>query len=172
MEKLLKQDEENETELAETLYAYLICERNISAAADYLYIHRNTMTYRLKKIESLVNIDYDDPKERQYLIISYEMHKIKRDRQKGGQCHYRAQKAERTRFSVYGAIVTKVCSCQVKDPVGQLQFQTSNPNRPNSVPSCSLIWFSLRNRVVRCMNNASAACVTLPGFRQENLKRF
>ena len=76
MEKLLKQDEENETELAETLYAYLICERNISAAADYLYIHRNTMTYRLKKIESLVNIDYDDPKERQYLIISYEMHKI------------------------------------------------------------------------------------------------
>ena len=76
MEKLLKQDAENETELAETLYAYLICERNISAAADYLYIHRNTMTYRLKKIDSLVNIDYDDPKERQYLIISYEMHKI------------------------------------------------------------------------------------------------
>ncbi|MBR7076888.1 MAG: helix-turn-helix domain-containing protein [Lachnospiraceae bacterium] len=58
------------------LYAYLICERNISAASDYLYIHRNTMTYRLKKIDSLVNINYDDPKERQYLILSYEMHKI------------------------------------------------------------------------------------------------
>ncbi|MDO4734840.1 MAG: helix-turn-helix domain-containing protein, partial [Lachnospiraceae bacterium] len=76
MEKLLKHDAENETDLADTLYAYLICERNISAASDYLYIHRNTMTYRLKKIDSLVNINYDDPKERQYLIISYEMHKI------------------------------------------------------------------------------------------------
>ncbi|MBR3308651.1 MAG: helix-turn-helix domain-containing protein [Lachnospiraceae bacterium] len=76
MEKLLKYDAENETDLSDTLYAYLICERNISAASDYLYIHRNTMTYRLKKIDSLVNINYDDPKERQYLILSYEMHKI------------------------------------------------------------------------------------------------
>lgn len=76
MEKMLKADKENETELAETLYAYLICERNISAAAEYLYIHRNTMTYRLKKIESMVDIDFDDPKLRQYLILSYEMYKI------------------------------------------------------------------------------------------------
>ncbi len=76
MEKLLKTDAANETELAETLYAYLVCERNISAAAEYLYIHRNTMTYRLKKIDTMVHINYEDPKERQYLIISYEMHRI------------------------------------------------------------------------------------------------
>ena len=76
MEALLKSDQENETDLADTLYAYLVCERNISAASDYLYIHRNTMTYRLRKIDSLVKINYEDPKERQYLIISYEMHKI------------------------------------------------------------------------------------------------
>lgn len=76
MEKLIKSDKENETELAETLYAYLVCERNISAAAEYLYIHRSTMTYRLKKIESMVDINFDDPKPRQYLILSYEMYKI------------------------------------------------------------------------------------------------
>lgn len=76
MSKLLKHDRANETDLADTLYAYLLCERNISTASDYLYIHRNTMTYRLRKIESLVDINYDDPKERQYLILSYEMHKI------------------------------------------------------------------------------------------------
>ncbi len=78
MEKLLRYDKENETELAPTLYAFLICERNISAASDYLYIHRNTMTYRLKKIDALIKINYDDPNERQYLIISYEMHQISR----------------------------------------------------------------------------------------------
>ena len=78
MEKLLRYDEDNDTELATTLYAFLVCERNISAASDYLYIHRNTMTYRLKKIDSLIKVNYDDPKERQYLILSYEMHQISR----------------------------------------------------------------------------------------------
>ena len=78
MQKLLRYDKENDTELAETLYNYLLFERNVSAASENLYIHRNTMTYRLKKIDSLVKINYEAAEERQYLILSFEMHQISR----------------------------------------------------------------------------------------------
>jgi sugar diacid utilization regulator len=52
---------------------YLICERNSIAASNTMFIHRNTLVYRLKKIDALVNIDYENFEERQYIILSYEM---------------------------------------------------------------------------------------------------
>lgn len=64
-------DQKNDTELCYTLYVFLICERNIAATADFLHVHRNTVTYRLKKLDWLVNVDLDDWKTRQYLIASY-----------------------------------------------------------------------------------------------------
>ena len=70
---LFEYDKKNDTELAETLYMYLRNERNYSMTAESMYVHRNTILYRLKKIDSLVNINYDDYKERQYLILSYEL---------------------------------------------------------------------------------------------------
>ncbi|MBQ8662742.1 MAG: helix-turn-helix domain-containing protein [Eubacterium sp.] len=77
MRTLLEYDEENQTQLADSLIEWIKCERNASAAADAMQIHRNTMIYRLKKIEELVTIDYDDIKERQYLALSHELNKAK-----------------------------------------------------------------------------------------------
>ncbi len=73
LQVLLDYDKENGTELAYSLYMYLICERNSIAASEAMFIHRNTLLYRLKKIDSVVDIDYDNYDERRYLIISYEM---------------------------------------------------------------------------------------------------
>jgi DNA-binding PucR family transcriptional regulator len=70
---LLEYDRKNGTELAYSLYMYLICERNSIAASNTMFIHRNTLVYRLKKIDALVNIDYENFEERQYIILSYEM---------------------------------------------------------------------------------------------------
>ena len=69
----MEYDQQNDTQLSRTLYMYLIHERNCMEAAKAMYIHRNTMVYRLKKIDSMVMIDYDDYEERQYLILSYQL---------------------------------------------------------------------------------------------------
>ena len=70
---LLEHDKKNNTSYAKTLYAYLTNERNIAATAKALFMHRNTLVYRLKKINDLVDIDYDDFGERQHIILSYEL---------------------------------------------------------------------------------------------------
>ncbi len=76
LQLLLDYDKAHDSELAYTLYMFLISERNVSAAADAMYMHRNTIIYRLKKIDSLVQIDYSSFHERQYLILSYELSKV------------------------------------------------------------------------------------------------
>ncbi|MGI5930941.1 MAG: PucR family transcriptional regulator [Eubacterium sp.] len=75
MQTLFAYDQKNHTQLAETLAVWLSRERNASAAAEHMKIHRNTMIYRLNKINELVQADYDDFQERQYLILSYELNR-------------------------------------------------------------------------------------------------
>lgn len=70
---LMDYDEKSGSELAYTLYMYLICERNIATTAVQMHMHRNSLVYRIKKIVSLIGDDLDDYHERQYLTLSYEM---------------------------------------------------------------------------------------------------
>ena len=63
-------DREHGTPYFETLRAYLLCEREIPKTAQTLIIHRTTLLYRLKKIESLVSLNMDDPGQRLYLLLS------------------------------------------------------------------------------------------------------
>ncbi len=70
---LFKYDKKHSAQLAYTLYMYLISERNVAYTAENMFVHRNTINYRLKKIDSLVNIDYENYSERQYIILSYEL---------------------------------------------------------------------------------------------------
>ncbi len=67
---LLIHDEENGSELAKTLKIYLDCERNSSRTADALYLHRNSVNYRLDKIKSIITSDLDDPENRLFLMLS------------------------------------------------------------------------------------------------------
>ncbi|WP_160688616.1 GAF domain-containing protein [Clostridium sp. C2-6-12] len=55
--KLLKHDKLNGTEYCKSIYEYILCANNISAAADKLFIHRNTMAYRLNKISEITGLD-------------------------------------------------------------------------------------------------------------------
>lgn len=73
MQVLLEYDEKNGTELAKTLYLYLVHERNIAATSAAMFMHRNSIVYRIKRIESLVGSDFEDAAERQYLMLSYRM---------------------------------------------------------------------------------------------------
>lgn len=58
--KLLQYDKENHTDYYQTLQTYLFNNQNINGTAELLYIHRNTMKYRLKKINELIGITLDN----------------------------------------------------------------------------------------------------------------
>lgn len=50
---LMEYDKEKKSDLAQTAYCYLLHNREAVATADALYIHRNTLDKRLRKMESL-----------------------------------------------------------------------------------------------------------------------
>ena len=60
-------------QMAYTLYVYLLNERNVRLAAEALYMHGNTLRYRVQRIEKLVSIDLENPYERRRLLLSYEL---------------------------------------------------------------------------------------------------
>ena len=68
--RLMEYDAKNGTEYLRTLRAYLKHNRSIKDAADELFIHRNTMSYRLNCMKSIANLDYNDPTERILLLVS------------------------------------------------------------------------------------------------------
>lgn len=72
MKQLMEYDKKDGRNLTETLYQYLL-NGNTAATAAAMFIHRNTLLYRLNLINELVSIDYNDPVQRMYLILSYEM---------------------------------------------------------------------------------------------------
>lgn len=67
---LLAHDKKTHSELVPTLKTYLDCERNGLKTAEAMFLHRNTITYRLDKIKSLISSDLDDPQNRALLMLS------------------------------------------------------------------------------------------------------
>lgn len=49
-----------EEELRKTLFTFLFNGNSITKTADSLYVHRNTIKYRLKKCEELLGVDFSD----------------------------------------------------------------------------------------------------------------
>lgn len=76
MKFLLDYDRSHHSELAYTLYMYLIHERNLVATAEAMKMHRSSLVYRFRKINTLIGEDFEDFRERMYLILSYEMNKV------------------------------------------------------------------------------------------------
>ena len=63
-------DREKGTQYFETFREYLLNERDIPRTAQKLIIHRTTLLYRLKKIQSQLGVDLEDPWKRLYLLFS------------------------------------------------------------------------------------------------------
>jgi sugar diacid utilization regulator len=56
---LLEYDKENKTSYTQTLYTFIFNKKHASSA-NALHIHRNTMIYRISKIQEIMNIDLND----------------------------------------------------------------------------------------------------------------
>ena len=70
---LILYDREHDSDMADSLYSYLRHERSTGEAANELFIHRNTMLFKLKKIEKIICQDLDDPILRERLLFSYHV---------------------------------------------------------------------------------------------------
>ena len=63
-------------ERIETLEAYLNHERSLVKTANELYIHRNTLVYRIKKILEELVCDLEDAYTREYMRVSIRIRRL------------------------------------------------------------------------------------------------
>ncbi|WP_183544787.1 PucR family transcriptional regulator [Nocardioides albus] len=62
--RLLDYDERNDSGLAETLDAWLDANGDVRTAAAALFIHPNTLRYRLRRLEQVSGLELSDPEQR------------------------------------------------------------------------------------------------------------
>ncbi|MGI5950882.1 MAG: PucR family transcriptional regulator [Brooklawnia sp.] len=74
---LIEYDQANGTQLCQTLWAYLGAG-NGATAARLLFIHYNTLKYRLGKIDELVGADFSDPDTRLRYLLALQAHTLGR----------------------------------------------------------------------------------------------
>jgi DNA-binding PucR family transcriptional regulator len=57
-------DREHNSDLVRTLRVFFAANANTSEAADRLYLHRNSLPYRLTRVQNLTGLDLKDPRAR------------------------------------------------------------------------------------------------------------
>jgi hypothetical protein len=72
--KIIKYDKKHNTQYFETVFQYLQCNRNLEETAQKLFIHKNTVSYRIRKVKEMFNIDFDNTYKRFKLYYSYLIH--------------------------------------------------------------------------------------------------
>jgi purine catabolism regulator len=73
---LLSYDRENGTELLKTLRIFLEQNQNSVRAAEALFIHYNTMRYRLDRIKEILGDVLDNPQQRLTIEIALQLHPL------------------------------------------------------------------------------------------------
>lgn len=73
LQVLRKYDKDNNTELYITLRTYLECNKNHRATAETLFIHRNSLIYRINRINQLIELDLNSGTEVYSLMDSFRI---------------------------------------------------------------------------------------------------
>jgi DNA-binding PucR family transcriptional regulator len=58
---LEREDDERGNNLTATLRAYYACDARVDKTADALFLHRNSVRYRLDRVRSLMGLDINQP---------------------------------------------------------------------------------------------------------------
>lgn len=69
-------DKRQQTNLVETLAAYFAHHGNLSRTAEALFVHRNTLLYRMERIAAIVGHDLDDPEFRLMLQVAFKIRQL------------------------------------------------------------------------------------------------
>lgn len=73
--KLVKYDRDHGTNLLEFVYYYCLCNCNINHTAKRAYMHRNTASSRLAKVNELITADLENGEVQQRMIFSYKVYR-------------------------------------------------------------------------------------------------
>lgn len=76
---LLNADTRGDGTLIETLEGFFRCNGNLSEAARALHLHRNSLLYRLGRIEDILGRSLEDPEFRLALQIALKIHHLRHD---------------------------------------------------------------------------------------------
>ena len=79
LENMNAYDMENATEFLPTLKSYIFNLKNTKETASELYIHRNTLLYRINKIEELFGITLDSAEDFLYIMMIFYMQDLKKN---------------------------------------------------------------------------------------------
>jgi purine catabolism regulator len=70
---LIEYDTSHDTQLVSTLEAYFDHHGNVSKTAESLYLHRNSLLYRLGRIREISGLDLDDADDRFSLQLALKL---------------------------------------------------------------------------------------------------
>ena len=73
LRRLAAHDREKNTQYCETLYYYLICCRSLKKTCDALFTHRNTVLYRVRRLQEDFDIPLDDPSLHADLLLGVSL---------------------------------------------------------------------------------------------------
>ncbi|MEQ8154251.1 MAG: PucR family transcriptional regulator ligand-binding domain-containing protein [Clostridiaceae bacterium] len=76
LNKLIEYDAKNNSDLVHTLDVFLAEDCNIGRTADELYIHRNTLKYRITRIQEILDCDFENVNECFTLRLAYKIKKF------------------------------------------------------------------------------------------------
>jgi purine catabolism regulator len=69
-------DHRNHADLIKTLEAFFACHGNLSQTAEMLIVHRNTLLYRMNRIDEIAEIDLDRPETRLALHLALTVRRL------------------------------------------------------------------------------------------------
>lgn len=59
--------------LYRTLWVYLVQDRSVTRTIEHLFVHKNTLLYRIRKIEESLTYGISDPYSREYMRMSFTL---------------------------------------------------------------------------------------------------
>ena len=71
--KIVQHDDRHNSDLIPTLKAFYASHGNLSRTAEILFLHRNTVSYRLQRIEELSGLHLDDEEDRFRLQLALKL---------------------------------------------------------------------------------------------------
>ena len=71
IEIIREYDAKSQSNLLDTLDVYLQNDCNAQHCGRLLFLHRNSLVYRIHRIQEIAGIDLSDPDERSYLRLSF-----------------------------------------------------------------------------------------------------
>ena len=73
---LLEYDQRQNADLIKTLEAFFNCHGNLSQTAEQLIVHRNTLLYRMNRINEIASIDLDRPETRLAMHLALTIRRL------------------------------------------------------------------------------------------------